>query len=56
VSSSIKWLVRKWLARGLLTAACAGALALPARAGNEALLLIDVETGKVLRAENATYP
>jgi len=56
VSSSIKWLVRKWLARVFLTAICAGALAWPARAGNEALLLIDVETGKVLRAENATYP
>jgi D-alanyl-D-alanine carboxypeptidase len=36
----------------LLIAIAAG----PARAANGALLLIDAETGKVLQAENATYP
>ncbi len=33
-----------------------GALVGPASASNEALLLIDAGTGKVLQAENATYP
>jgi D-alanyl-D-alanine carboxypeptidase len=40
----------------LAVAVAAIALAGPVRAGNEALLLIDAETGKVLQAENATYP
>jgi D-alanyl-D-alanine carboxypeptidase len=43
-------------ARGLLIGLAAGMLASPARAGNQSLLLIDAETGKVLQAENATYP
>jgi len=46
----------RFLARALAVAAAAGALSSPVRAGNEALLLIDAETGKVLQAENATYP
>jgi D-alanyl-D-alanine carboxypeptidase len=44
------------LARALAVAGAAVALAGPVRAGNEALLLIDAESGKVLQAENATYP
>ena len=40
------------LAVGLAACALAG----PVRAGNEAILLIDAESGKVLQAENATYP
>jgi D-alanyl-D-alanine carboxypeptidase len=44
------------MARTLLVGIAAGALAKPACAGNEALLLIDAESGKVLQAENATYP
>ena len=48
--------VVRFLTRALAVAAAAGALAGPVRAGNEALLLIDAETGKVLQAENATYP
>jgi D-alanyl-D-alanine carboxypeptidase len=51
VSPSVKLLVRAFLA-----ALVAGALMAPARAGNQALLLIDAESGKVLQAENATYP
>ncbi len=46
----------KLLARAFLAAVAAGALALPARAGSEALLLVDAASGKVLQAENATYP
>ena len=38
------------LAASILTAAA------PARAGTEATLLVDAETGKVLHAENATMP
>ena len=38
------------LAASILTAA------VPARAGSEATLLVDAETGKVLHAENATMP
>ena len=38
------------LAAGLLSLACAG------RAQAEAQLLIEASTGKVLHAENATYP
>jgi len=49
-------LVVRSLTRALAAAAAAVALAGPVRAGNEALLLIDAESGKVLRAENATYP
>lgn len=40
----------------VLVAFGAGALALPARAASEALLLIDAASGKVLQAENATVP
>ena len=46
----------RFLTRTLAVAAVVGALGSPVRAGNEALLLIDAETGKVLQAENATYP
>jgi D-alanyl-D-alanine carboxypeptidase len=42
------------LARAVAVVAAMGALGSPVRAGNEALLLIDAETGKVLQAENAT--
>ena len=44
--------------RTLAFAIVAGALAglASGRAGAEALLLVDVNTGKVLHAENATYP
>jgi D-alanyl-D-alanine carboxypeptidase len=44
------------LTRALALAAAVAAFASPVRAGNEALLLIDAESGKVLQAENATYP
>jgi D-alanyl-D-alanine carboxypeptidase len=44
------------LTRALAVAVAAVAFVGPVRAGNEALLLIDAETGKVLQAENATYP
>jgi D-alanyl-D-alanine carboxypeptidase len=44
------------MARALAFAVAAGALAGPVRARAEALLLIDAESGKVLQAENATYP
>jgi D-alanyl-D-alanine carboxypeptidase len=37
---------------GVATSVLAG----PVRAGNEALLLIDAQSGKVLQAENATFP
>jgi D-alanyl-D-alanine carboxypeptidase len=47
--------VRK-LARAAAVAIAACALAGPVCAGNEGLLLIDAESGKVLQAENATYP
>jgi D-alanyl-D-alanine carboxypeptidase len=46
----------KWIARAFLAALAASALAVPARAGSEALLLIDAASGKVLQAENATVP
>jgi len=44
----------RFLARIALVGALAGVLA--GRAGAESLLLIDAGTGKVLQAENATYP
>jgi D-alanyl-D-alanine carboxypeptidase len=44
------------LARGLLAVLAAAALTLPARAGHEAVLLIDANSGKVLQADNATLP
>jgi D-alanyl-D-alanine carboxypeptidase len=44
------------LIRTLLIGAAFAALAYPARASNEALLLIEADSGKVLQAENATYP
>ncbi len=53
-------LVKSWVIRfcvpALLIGIAAGLPAGTARAGSEALLLIDAETGKVLQAENATYP
>jgi D-alanyl-D-alanine carboxypeptidase len=49
-------LVVRSLTRALAAAVAAAALAGPVRAGNEALLLIDAASGKVLQAENATYP
>jgi D-alanyl-D-alanine carboxypeptidase len=51
VSPSVKLLVR-----ALLVAMAMAAAAFPARAGSEAIILVDVETGKVMQAENATYP
>jgi len=48
--------VVRLLTRTLAIAVAACALAGPVRAGNEALLLIDADSGKVLQAENATYP
>ena len=46
------------VARALLFAIAAGAAVGlgGTRAGAEALLLVEVESGKVLHAENATYP
>ena len=44
------------LARVLLAACAAGGSAVASHAAAEALLLIDAESGKVLQAENATYP
>ena len=44
------------LTRALAIGIAACALAGPVRASNEALLLIDAQSGKVLQAENATYP
>jgi len=44
------------LIRTLLIGAALAVLANPARAANEALLLIEADSGKVLQAENATYP
>jgi D-alanyl-D-alanine carboxypeptidase len=55
VSSSVKWVTRVFT-QALLAALTAGALAAPARAASEALLLIDAASGKVLQAENATVP
>ena len=46
----------KLLARALLVATATVASAFSARAGSEAIILVDVESGKVLQAENATYP
>src|SRR6195256_3208275 len=52
VPSAVKsWIIKFWIPALLI-----GIVAGPARAGNGALLLIDAETGKVLQAENATYP
>src|SRR3981189_1040763 len=48
--------VRSWIIKFWIPALVIGIVAGPARAGNGALLLIDAETGKVLQAENATYP
>jgi D-alanyl-D-alanine carboxypeptidase len=48
--------VARFFARAALVGIAAGALAGRASAGAEALLLIDAESGKVLQAENATYP
>ena len=52
--------VSRFFARAALVGLAAGVLASPvaspARASNQAILLIDAATGKVLQAENATYP
>lgn len=44
------------LAVALVALLVTGAGIAPARASGEALLLIEADTGKVLKAENATYP
>jgi len=44
------------LARGLFAVLAAATLSFPARAGHEAVLLIDANSGKVLQADNATLP
>ena len=46
----------KLLARALLVATATVASAFSARAGSEAVILVDVQSGKVLQAENASYP
>jgi D-alanyl-D-alanine carboxypeptidase len=48
--------VVKFFARVALIGLAAGMLTGRSLAGNEAILLIDAGTGKVLQAENATYP
>ena len=48
--------VKSWIIKFWIPALLIGIVTGPARAGNGALLLIDAETGKVLQAENATYP
>ena len=48
--------VSRFLARAALVGLAAGALAGSAQASAEAVLLIDAASGKVLQAENATYP
>src|SRR5947208_30673 len=54
---SVHWLRSRRLARIAIAAFAAGCALLLARpASAEALLLVDVESGKVLHAENATYP
>lgn len=44
------------LAHGLFIVLAAAALTVPAKAGHEAVLLIDANSGKVLQADNATLP
>jgi D-alanyl-D-alanine carboxypeptidase len=44
------------LAVALVAVLVSGAAIAPARASGESLLLIEADTGKVLKAENATYP
>lgn len=44
------------LAHGLFAVLAAATLSFPARAGHEAVLLIDANSGKVLQADNATLP
>ena len=44
------------LAPGLFAVLAAATLSFPARAGHEAVLLIDANSGKVLQADNATLP
>jgi D-alanyl-D-alanine carboxypeptidase len=55
---SVHWLRNRRLTRTSTAAALAAALAVLAvhSASAEALLLVEVDTGKVLHAENATYP
>src|ERR1700674_5751882 len=55
---SVHWLRSRRLARTSIAVALAAAFAvLAARSASaEALLLVEVDTGKVLHAENATYP
>src|SRR6266536_1640166 len=55
---SVQWLRSRRLARPSTAAAFAAGLAMLAArsASAEALLLVEASTGKVLHAENATYP
>ena len=55
---SVQWLRSRRLARASTAAAFAAGLAMLAgrSASAEALLLVEADTGKVLHAENATYP
>ncbi len=53
LSSLISRRLPRWLAAAAITAT---ALSAPAARAAEALLLIEADTGKVLQAENATYP
>jgi D-alanyl-D-alanine carboxypeptidase len=55
---SVHWLRSRRLARTSIAAALAAGLAVLAAhsASAEALLLVEADTGKVLHAENATYP
>jgi D-alanyl-D-alanine carboxypeptidase len=48
--------VSRFFARAALVGLLAGVVAGSTRAGAEAILLIDAASGKVLQAENATYP
>src|ERR1700674_1988831 len=55
---SLHWLRSRRLARASIAVALAAAFAVLAAhsASAEALLLVEADTGKVLHAENATYP
>ncbi|HUI96877.1 MAG TPA: D-alanyl-D-alanine carboxypeptidase family protein [Xanthobacteraceae bacterium] len=56
MSPSVKWVAQAF-AQVFLATLAAAVLVAPARASNnEAVLLIDAATGKVLQAENATVP
>lgn len=55
-ASRLSSLISRRLPRWLAAAVTATALSAPAARAAEALLLIEADTGKVLQAENATYP